>query len=155
MEEFIIKYWLQFLLGLLTMGITFWVKHYSSWVLKKRAEDKEKFVQEIIDKMKIEMEEENARFRKESEEADFSIEEEISTMNKTVESLKQGVLSIQGKQFKDNCRRLLEQGHEITLDEYRMCCEEHDIYNKLSGNHDGDTLFNLVSKKAEKLLGGN
>lgn len=58
-----------------------------------------------------------------------------------------GVLSIQGKIFKNECRSLLREGHEITLEEFESLQEDHKAYKALGGNHDGDTLFSMVEKK--------
>ena len=57
------------------------------------------------------------------------------------------MLSVQGKQFKDECHLLLNDSHHITLDEYQNISNEHKVYNSLGGNHEGDELFRLVGVK--------
>lgn len=59
------------------------------------------------------------------------------------------MLSIQSKQFKDECRMLLKEGHSISLQEYENITNEHRIYNALNGNHEGDSLYGLVKEKYE------
>ena len=59
------------------------------------------------------------------------------------------MLSLQGRTFKNNCRRLLDLDHEITLEEYEEISKDHEAYNSLGGNHNGDELFLLVRKKVE------
>lgn len=61
--------------------------------------------------------------------------------------LKGGILSIQGRGFKHDCRKLLEDGHIITLNEFEALGAEHNIYKSLGGNSHGDALFDLVKVK--------
>ena len=152
MGAFLAKYWLEFVLGLIAMGITFAVKSHFSWALKKRKEEQKQLVEEIVNQMKEEVIAEGRKLKTASDEADFSIEEEIGMLNQDFNLLKKGILSIQGRQFKEFCTRLLSSDHELTLDEYRQCSDEHEVYNCLGGNHDGDRLFALVQKKAENLF---
>lgn len=76
----------------------------------------------------------------------------MEELEKSIYTMRISVLAIWGKQFKGFCKELLEEEHQITLEEYRKCCEEHDLYNGLGGNHDGDTLFSLVTTKYEANL---
>lgn len=59
---------------------------------------------------------------------------------------------MQGKNFKSDCRRLLDENHEITLDEWEEIDADHEAYNGLGGNHRGDELFELVKKKVENTI---
>jgi len=47
---------------------------------------------------------------------------------------------------------LLKTEHEITVDEWMYLNEEHDIYNSLKGNHEGDLLFQDVNIKYHNQL---
>lgn len=78
-------------------------------------------------------------------EADVEIHAEI-------DALRDGMLSLQGREFKADCRYLLSEGHIITLNEYESIVEEHRIYNSLGGNHEGDALFSMVKAKYEQSL---
>lgn len=69
-----------------------------------------------------------------------------------INSIKAGVLSIEGRAFKNECRKLLQEDHIITLDEYQNIVYEHGVYNDLGGNHEGDLLFSAVKAKYEKSL---
>ena len=82
-------------------------------------------------------------FVKGSEAEDKKIYEKIS-------DLEDGILSLQGQQFKESCHELLDQKEPITFSQYDKLMIEHKTYNKLGGNHDGDQLFHLVSLKYEK-----
>ena len=64
-----------------------------------------------------------------------------------IDSIKNGVLSIEGRAFKEDCRKLLEPGHIITLAEYEALQAEHEIYNSLGGNHEGDGVFSMAEAK--------
>ena len=90
--------------------------------------------------------------RDESKADDEVLQNQISNLSDEMRSLKKGLLSIQGKEFRANCRKLLEDGHEITLDEWEEIDADHEAYNGLGGNHKGDQLYGLVKKKAEKIL---
>lgn len=61
-------------------------------------------------------------------------------------SLKRGILSIQGKVFKEKCEALLN-AETITTQQYEDLLDDHEAYNGLGGNHRGDQLFDLVTKK--------
>lgn len=76
-----------------------------------------------------------------------AIHAQIINNQNNLTTLTEGILSIQGRQFKEECRALLENDHEITLKEFEHITSEHRIYNALHGNHDGDDLYNLVEIK--------
>lgn len=73
-------------------------------------------------------------------------------LQEQVDIIRSGILSIQRKNFKQECRELLREGRDITLDEFEALQEEHNIYHSLGGNHDGDTLFEMVKEKAANQL---
>ena len=81
---------------------------------------------------------------KSTEDRAFQEDEHI---HEEIDSIKSGVLSIEGRAFKEDCRRLLDPAHIITLEEFEATQAEHIIYNKLGGNHEGDGLFQMVEKK--------
>lgn len=76
-----------------------------------------------------------------------AIHAQIVNNQNNLTALTEGILSIQGRQFKEECRALLENDHEITLKEFEHITNEYRIYNALHGNHDGDNLYNLVEIK--------
>ena len=96
-----------------------------------------KIIQEEEDKTKI---------------ADAAIQEQIVAIQNNLTTLTGGMLSIQGRQFKEECRVLLQEDHNITLAEFEHITNEHQIYNELHGNHEGDNLYNLVEIKYEANL---
>ena len=73
-------------------------------------------------------------------------------MNDEMKSIKQGMLSVQGRNFKSDCRALLADEHVISLMEYENITADHETYNSLGGNHEGDALYDLVNAKYLKGL---
>ena len=69
-----------------------------------------------------------------------------------IDIIKDGMLSVEGRAFRAECRKLLEDGHIITLNEYEAILAEHITYNNLGGNHEGDGLFSMVQAKYQNQL---
>ena len=134
MLEFIFKYWIEFLFGIVIAIGSYMIKRTLKSFRQERAEEKETFLNGIKKEIRAEFELSNKR---ETELAD------------QIKVLKAGLLSIQGRTFKSNCRRLLDQNHDITLEEYEEITKDHEAYNSLGGNHNGDQLYLLVRKKVE------
>lgn len=134
MWEFILKYWIEFLFGgVITIGTFMFKRANKSYALEREKEKKE-FLDSIRKEIQAEFERSNTK--------------EIELQNE-IKILKNGLLSIQGRAFKTNCKRLLEEDHEVTLEEYEEITKDHDAYNSLGGNHNGDQLYKLVRTKVE------
>ena len=147
MLDFIIKYWVEFVCGLVAAGIGVFAKHYIK-LQKKALEDawrkkEEAAKDEVIKKLEGELEEEISK----SEEADEEMKEQIEGLSYLIDNLTQGVLSIQGKQFRDICLYLLDPDHIITIQEYEQFEEDYAAYKALGGNHRGDALHDRVVEK--------
>lgn len=134
MLEFVLKYWIEFLFGLVVGVGSFMIKRTLKSYSQERADEKESLLASIRAEIRTEFERSN---KKENELAE------------QIKVLKAGLLSIQGRTFKSNCRRLLDPDHEISLEEYEEITKDHDTYNSLGGNHNGDQLYTLVRKKVE------
>ncbi len=85
-------------------------------------------------------------------ESDERQEKEDTKIHNEIDIIKEGMLSVQGRTFKSECRKLLQDDHMITLNEYEAIMAEHLTYNKLGGNHEGDGLFSLVEAKYQNQL---
>ena len=147
MFDFIIKYWVEFICGLVAAGIGIFAKHYVK-LQKKALEDawrkkEEAAKDEVIKKLEAELESEISK----SEEADEEMKEQIEGLSYLIDNLTQGVLSIQGKQFRDICLYLLDPDHIITIQEYEQFEEDYAAYKALGGNHRGDALHDRVVEK--------
>lgn len=148
MAEWIFEYWIEILFGLLVGFISFFFKKTIN-LYKKDAENKEKENEEKIYKeVNTKLEEERIHLDK----TEMDLKATIANLMSQINELRIGILSIQGRQFKDYCRMLLQECHEITLSEYEECESEHAAYNNLGGNHLGDQLFELVKLKYQSNL---
>lgn len=78
--------------------------------------------------------------------------EEDKRIHHEIDIIKDGMLSVEGRAFRNECRRLLDEGHVITLNEYEAILAEHVTYNNLGGNHEGDGLFSMVQVKYQNQL---
>lgn len=89
---------------------------------------------------------------KDSDEKSMAEDKKI---HKEIDIIKDGMLSVEGRAFRAECRRLLEEDHVITLNEYEAILAEHVTYNNLGGNHEGDGLFSMVQAKYSNQLNIN
>lgn len=138
------KYWVECAFGLLVAGVGWFVKRYFTLEAMRRQQEQDEF----YNKIKGEIDKE----RKSSKEDDVALQEDMNALSTLLTSLTKGLLSVQGRQFKADCKKLLDEKHVITFDEYQQINEDHEAYHVLGGNHNGDALFELVRKKAEKEL---
>lgn len=143
MLEFILKYWVDFVFGIIAAWLVAKVKHFQKLEQEKAEQEQAMLEKKITDTLEAKIKESEAI----SFAQDAQLKTDIANTNQTVEVLKQGLLSIQGAQFKRQCRILLKSSHHISTDEYEQCITDHDAYNALGGNHTGDQLFNSVVVK--------
>ena len=169
--DFIIKYWTEFLFGILAAGILAGGRYI--WMLfKNRLKDSlEEQITSITDIITKRMSETDEKLEAKNTsltqqigelQADMKImqqeiqinkndenliEKKIDTLEDNLNTLKGGILSLQRREFKEECRKLLNQKEAITYEQYTMLQNEHTVYNSLGGNHEGDQLFKLVSMR--------
>ena len=147
MLDFVVKYWIEWLFGLLGIILVFWFKRW----YKLERDSFTKFYEEKEQKLKIEItkdiEEKMTPALEELEETNKKQSADIEALYCNQENLTVGILSIQGKQYRDQCRTLLDPLHEITIDEYEQEEEDYTAYKGLGGNHKGDTLHAAVVAK--------
>lgn len=172
---FIQKWWLEFILGAVGLGITAIARHY--WKLAKDAkknqdkEKKETFKEELTNEVKQlikdvreqvhqEIKTESTQVREEIAEYETNDGEHITTLERktkiledtltavvsNLEAIKGGLLAVQGHEFRNKCRKLLSQ-EIISPDEFEQLESDHTTYNNLGGNHKGDSLFDQVKTK--------
>ena len=134
MVDFILRYWIEVLFGLVIAAGSFVVKRTLTSFRQERSNEKKEFLEGIQKEIRAEFERSNKK--------EIELQNEIKT-------LKSGLLSVQGRMFKSDCKKLLEEEHEITLEEYEEITRDHHAYNSLGGNHNGDQLYLLVRKKVE------
>lgn len=174
----VLKYWVELILGLIVAGGGFLIKRYLRLEKEERQREQKAYFDKMLEKIQSEnqqvlksLEKEHDKMnqnsehkyneintkvdealeagREESKSDDAVLEKEISALEKNITALTAGILSMQGKEFRNNCRKLLAEDHVITLDEWEELDKDHTAYNGLGGNHKGDHLFSLVKKKVE------
>lgn len=150
--EIIIKYWLELLLGLIATGLGIACKKiynlYKSEKQHQRSEDAKEFYSKLEGLIKA--------GRQESRQENIALQDElnnrIDSLEKKLDVLQNGVLSVQRKNFGQDCHTLLQENHEITIKEFEDLQAEYDTYKSLGGNHNGDVLYDMVVKKAANNL---
>ena len=141
--EFIAKYWLEFVFGLIALGMTGVAKHFYNLVkdgkqLRKNKEEKSQDdkTAEAIDNLRTEIREDLEKHRAEN-----------AIQNKKIDSVMQGILALWKRVFMEDGEKLLQPTHRITYDEFMDFTHAHVIYNNLGGNSEGDELYQMVSRK--------
>lgn len=177
----VLKYWVEFFLGAIVAGGGFLVKRFLKLEREDRKREQDEYFQALTNNLSMDNSKvlkslqaehetieqhsleryseitENVQkamllARDESKDDDKFLQDQISALAKDLSGIKAGMLSMQGKEFRANCRKLLAEDHEITLDEWEEIDADHEAYNSLGGNHRGDQLYSLVKKKAERFL---
>lgn len=169
--DFFVKYWTEFLFGIVAAGILAGGRYI--WILfKNRLRDSlEEQITSITNVIAKRMSETDEKLEVKNTsltqqigalQADMKImqqeiqtnkndenliEKKIDTLEDNLNTLKDGILSLQRKEFKEECRRLLNQKESITYEQYTILQREHTVYNSLGGNHEGDQLFKLASMR--------
>lgn len=154
MTEFILKYWVEVMFGLIVSGLSFACRRY--WKLwraeqqHQKTEEQEAFYNGILEKIDERFEKMNERF----EALDNKVEQKINEVRKDVQNsdaeqkiLKEGLLSVQGNNFKRQCKALLEPTHQISDTEWLQHQIDFEAYERLGGNDDGHELHNAVAHK--------
>lgn len=145
--DIFVKYWLQWVFGLVAAGVILWAKHIikleKDSVNRTKAEHSKEMRKEIVNELEGKIDE----VRQHSDEMDEKMWVEIEEIENGVKGLTTGVLSLQGKQFKEFCIYLLQPEHTITVAEYEEFEKEYEVYKALGGNHRGDALHDRVVEK--------
>ncbi len=159
MLDFIVKYWLEVVFGLISAGLAYSYKKltklYKDEKERQKQQEKSALITEVKDMMlscKVDLLETIQPHEDELKKEDEKINNEIRHINDTMDVLKGGMLSLQGRDFKEECRRLIEDVDKITTAEYEQLIEDHMVYNSLGGNHTGDSLFAAAKQKYENQL---
>lgn len=165
--EWLGKYWLEWLCGLIATGVIFFAKRYIS-MEKKNAEEKWKNKEknmcnkiisnfdEKISEIKTISNDKESQFYESVQIVQNNLDKsnkiifgDLSNLHNEVNIIESGILSIQGKQFREMCEDLLKQDY-ITVEEYEEFEEEYAVYKGLGGNHRGDSLHARVVAKVDK-----
>ncbi len=147
--EWIVKYWVNWACALAAAGIALFAKHYVKLQKKSMEQKWAEKEKNMCGKIICTLEERIGAVESQSSEEDKKIHKELDEIHKDVDSMESGILSIQGKQFREFCEYLLETGHYITVDEYEEFEVEYEVYKGLGGNHRGDALHDRVVDKVQ------
>ena len=166
MGEFILKYWVEVLFGIVVTVGGFLLKHHFKLFkesLDHKMEERDdkllekmtkvltvnnKAIQDSIDKLRSDTKDDIDGIYVEL----VDLKDDIKDVRKDVESIRRGVLDVQGPQFKAKCKEVLQDSHQITVDEWLALKKEYEIYTGMGGNSDGSELYNLVHEKYSKHL---
>lgn len=152
MIAFIVQYWLEVLFGLIAAGAGFAAKKfYDLWRKEQEhiKEDEENALKNSINQEVVDMIQDH---KEKSYERHEELQKQVDNLKTELEILKDGILGIQGRNFKQDCRNLLKNDHNINLEEWETISIDHDIYNSLGGNHYGDGLYEDVKAKYHNSL---
>lgn len=138
MLDWMIKYWVQVLFGLIITTVGICRKKIKNW-----------FDNYIENKCKEEIEEHTQSATKSFDE----LIKENQKQNEQITYIHDGILALQGASFKHYCKQLLKEDYEITMEDFELCQEEYEAYHELGGNGKGTALYNLVCQKAKHLAG--
>ena len=154
MPEFILKYWVEVVFGLIVSGLSFACRRY--WKLwraeqqHQKTEEQKAFYDDIIEKIDERFEKIDERFKEMNNRItalDNKVEKNVQTSEAQQEILKEGLLSVQGNNFKRQCKALLEPTHKISETEWLQHQIDFEAYERLGGNDDGHDLHNAVAHK--------
>lgn len=143
MTEFILKYWVEVMFGLVVSGLSFACRRY--WKLwraeqqHQKTEEQEAFYNGILEKI-------DERFEK-MEQKINEVRKDVQASDAEQKILKEGLLSVQGSNFKRQCKALLEPTHKISETEWLQHQIDFEAYERLGGNDDGHDLHNAVAHK--------
>ena len=147
MPEFILKYWVEVVFGLIVSGLSFACRRY--WKLwraeqqHQKTEEQEAFYDGILKKIDERFEEINNRITA----LDNKVEKNVQSSDAQQKILREGLLSVQGNNFKRQCKALLEPTHKISETEWLQHQIDFEAYERLGGNDDGHDLHNAVAHK--------
>ena len=158
--QWIGAHWVEWVFCIVGIVLTFLAKHHvkvQKELMEEKWKDKEK---NMCGKIICTLEEKINEVRKNSTEKEAGIKNDLNNMHeelagqdteirKNIGVLQDGILSIQGKQFRELCKELLKQDY-ITVEEYEDFEAEYAVYKSLGGNHRGDSLHERVVKKCDK-----
>lgn len=143
MTEFIMHYWLEVIFGLIVSGLGFACRRY--WKLWKNEQNHQKTEEQkaFYDGILSKIDERNEILEQKIDGLSMRADEQ----DKEYAILKEGLLSVQGTNFKRQCKILLEQTHQITEAEWLQLLMDYEAYEKLGGNGAGHELYDAVAHK--------
>lgn len=118
MAEWILKYWVEVLFSVVVGVITLLYKRFLSIHKKEQAAERSKFKEEIKTEIKDSIKHEFREEFEKNNERDSRIMETLNKLTTSIDTLTEGLLSVQRREFEADCHKLLDPNHNITLDEF-------------------------------------
>ena len=138
--EFLAKYWLTILFGLIAAWLGKKLNHYKQLLNKEKEDQKKKESDDLVADIKK------------------YVDETFKGTEESHKKLYKAVLDVQQKQFQRDCYEYLNLDREISLEEFKNLYTDYNIYTSLGGNGIGSMLFEKVEEKytnqifSEKIL---
>ena len=152
MAAFIVQYWLEFLFGLIATSAGIIAKKCYNLYKKEKVHSEEDKAEAFKDVIHTEVFDEIQKSRILSDDRYNKTTEHINGLEGELDILREGILSLQGRNFKEDCNKLLAEDHIIAQKEWETIDIEHNVYNTLGGNHEGDRLYKDVEMKYRNSL---
>ena len=127
--EFIIKYWLTALFGLIATGLGVLAKKYHKLWKQAKDVEKQKTYESLMNDVKT------------------YVNDVIKETEESHTKLYKAVLDVHQKQFQRDCYYYLKIPRDITLEEFESIYRNYEIYTSLGGNGIGTMLFEQVKEK--------
>ena len=132
--EFLAKYWLTIVFGLIAAWLGKELNHYKQLLKKEKEDQKQKEIDNLIADIKK------------------YVDETFQETEASHKKLYKAVLDVQQKQFLHDCYEFLNLNREISLEEYKNLYTDYNIYTSLGGNGIGTMLFEKVEEKYSNQL---
>ena len=132
--EFIAKYWLTLILGVIVAWLGKKLNHYKQLMDKEKEDQKQQEFDNLIADVKK------------------YVDETFKETQASHKKLYKAVLDVQQKQFQRDCYEFLNLDREISLEEFKNIYTDYNIYTSLGGNGIGSMLFQKVEEKYSNQL---
>lgn len=164
----IVNYWVVWVCGLVVGVFTFLTKRFvklektnletkqKERMTELRKEVKDEIIKEVAEEIDR-VEQKGANLSNQIQglkEEDSLLHAEIQELAGVVNTVNTGILSIQGRDFKSDCRKYLAPDYTITTEEFEQLEEEYAAYTQLGGNGRGTELFEAVKEKWRNKITG-
>lgn len=152
MIQWIVKYWVQVIFGLVVGGLGFLCKKFFDLYITDIKNNMIKEIQKQAVQITKDQEENVAKLIEINKTDIRSLMEENNSQNAKIANIYNGVINLQAVSFKCYCRKLLDENYNMTLADFENCQHEYQVYTSLGGNGQGTILYNLVCEKAKNLV---
>lgn len=146
----ILQYWETYVFASIGALITWFVKKrydiYSQLKESEKENDRANFKTEMIEAVNIAIKNSDNKVLDYVIEQDKKLESSLDDIKNQLNITHKGILSIQGRSFKTECKQLLEKD-DISFEEMTRCTKNHITYKELGGNEHGDELYKMVQMK--------